>query len=283
MTPSVLRNYIRRVTFLAALGAAASASACGGHSAYGQNTEGAALQTAAGQEQDDHAVPGFPSPAVLGALNLSPPQQQGVAAIQQELTGRTATTREARKAFAEALAAGLEKGAIDRPQTDARIEDVARAAEADKGALQDAMNKLHAALTPDQRKALVAAVRSDWKHGHSEAAGPRQEFRKLADEIGMTADQRHALKEQLGKEMKDAGHAMRAKRSDYWHHLKAIGQAFPQEQFDAHSLDVGKDGPEMARFWGARAEHMAEAATQVLTPPQRAELAAKIREKAAAP
>ena len=231
--------------------------------------------------ESDHDAPGFPTAQALASLGLRPEQQQRVDAIRTTLTSQTQAAHDARRTYAEAIADGVAAGAVDRARVDAAIQNAAAAADAARPAIQQAMNDLHAALDPPQREALVRSMREHWHHAAAgpEAFGPQKRMKQLAEDLGLTSEQKQAFKEQFKGEMRGARHEGREKASAMRDHMKAIGDAFTSPTFDARTLDVGKNNAETTRTFMARGAKLAEAAAKILTPDQRTTLAAKIRER----
>jgi Spy/CpxP family protein refolding chaperone len=125
----------------------------------------------------------------LGSLDLSPAQRAAVTKIQTELEARTV---DAERALLNALADGIAAGAIDHARVGTAIAQLGSSAGQLRGATVDALNQLHAVLTPPQRVALVDQVQTRWAWAfvqRSNAADERVGMR-LARELDLSTGQR---------------------------------------------------------------------------------------------
>jgi Spy/CpxP family protein refolding chaperone len=199
----------------------------------------------------------------------------------------------ARKELLGALADQVEAGAIDTAALAPKLEAAAapwrKMREDDRAALVD----LHAALSPEQRKAFVDAFRSEAMHhgfrgkgkhgdkgGHADkgehARGER--FGHAWKALDLTSDQKDKLKEAMHAAKE--GHANGSKREEFARRRdqgKKALEAFASDTFTGEGL-LPADKAD------ARLEKMlrfAEIATPILTPEQRTKAAAMLRERAA--
>jgi Spy/CpxP family protein refolding chaperone len=149
----------------------------------------------------------------------------------------------------------------------------------------DALNQLHAALTPPQRAALVDKVMAHWtvfRQANVEDEQPGKDhgaghLAALAVELGLSADQVEKIRASFGATMHAGGTWDTAEIEA---HLQRLG-AFRGDTFDAGTLSGGaaadahlaaRGATRMARFY--------EAVDPVLTPEQRAKLVLSLREHA---
>jgi Spy/CpxP family protein refolding chaperone len=221
----------------------------------------------------------------LDTLGVSPEQRAAVEKIRAELQARMEPARAAEQSLAAALADGLAAGNIDRAQVDAAVARVTAAAAAVHDASADALNELHAALTPPQRAALVDKVESHWavwqKANAEEAGSANREdghLATLATELGLTQNQVDEIRAAVGEAMKAVP---RLDPQEISTHLRALGDAFRSENFDAKGLTNASGANAHLVGWGAaHMAHFVEAVAPVLTPDQRAKLADRLREHA---
>jgi Spy/CpxP family protein refolding chaperone len=224
----------------------------------------------------------------LDTLGVPPEKHDAIEKIKAELHGKMEPSRAAEQALHVVLADGVAAGAIDQAKLDAALAQLTAAATAVHNASIEALNQLHAALSPAERAALVDKVEAHvtaWQEANAEeqkgATGrPREggHLAKLAREIDLTQDQLdkiHASLEASGT---------RAKRVDEGEiaaHVKAFGDAFRGETFDAKSVTTAANAN--AHLAAAGADRMVRFYTAVaptLTAEQRTKLSAILREHA---
>jgi Spy/CpxP family protein refolding chaperone len=223
----------------------------------------------------------------LKDLDLSPDQRTAVDKIRADFVAKMEPARAAGKDLANTLADGVAAGAVDRPKTDAAINKLVTQVQGLHDPSLVALNQLHAALTAQQRAALVDAVQAHWEkwkdaHGRDEQDDHQHRsghLLSLVKELGLTKDEAAKIKANFHERMKnspqDQGH------KEVQDHLQAFATAFKGEAFNAKSLAGAKaaDG-HMARWGATRMARFFEAAAPVLTPDQRTKLAQTIRDRA---
>lgn len=114
---------------------------------------------------EEHAHPHHPTMVGmliegLSAVQLKPEQKPQIDAIEADLAKLGDSTKEQKDAFVADLAAGVSAGKLDKAKIDADEKALEKATAATIPGLQDATNRLHKVLEPDQRKALVEAMRA---------------------------------------------------------------------------------------------------------------------------
>jgi Spy/CpxP family protein refolding chaperone len=273
------------------IAASVGVGACGSAPASGGPTSGAPSSGAVSAATQPLEAPGHPGGvlarmlgASLAEIDLRAEQRTAIESIRTDLRAKMQPVRTVRKQLAGTLADGVAAGAIDHAKLDPQIEALARAMEASKPAIQESMNRLHASLDPQQRRHLVESMKakaSAWREGGPEGGGRahmRERFRKMADELGLSHEQRGQIRtrardQMLGADMRKAreGHPGRAQ------HMRAVGEAFASERFDARTLDVGKNGSDLVRMLSNGVVRFVEVALPVLTPEQRARFAQMVR------
>jgi Spy/CpxP family protein refolding chaperone len=223
----------------------------------------------------------------LDSLGISPEQRTVVEKVQADLFAKMAPARLAERGVVLAIAEGIAAGAVDRGKVDSAIDQVATAAGALHESTADALNQLHAVLTPPQRAALVDKVQAHWdvwKRANAEDERAGQDpggghLSQLARVLGLTPNQVDRVRASVGAAM-SAGPA-RFDTREVDSHLQTFGPAFEAEPFDAKALSL--EGSANARLAGWGAAHMArfyEAVDPILSPEQRARLAQMLRDHA---
>jgi Spy/CpxP family protein refolding chaperone len=221
----------------------------------------------------------------LDTLGVSPEQRAAVEKIRTDLHTWMDPARRAEQNLMAMLAEGLAAGSIDAATVDAGVTQVTVAAATVHDASAYALNELHNVLTPAQRGALVDKVESHWalwQKANAEEAGPtRQEgghLAVLATDLRLTADQVDKIRAGLGDGMKSVP---RLDPQEIAAHLRAFGDAFRSEKFDANELTTASSANAHMIDWGAtQMAHFVETVNPVLTPDQRAKLAQRLREHA---
>lgn len=176
----------------------------------------------------------------------------------------------------------------DTRTTNARVEEtiaqlgVASVAMAECSA--ETLNKLHAALSPDERAALTDKVEAHldvWRQVNDEAEvrGPAQgrHLAHLTRELSLTPEQAERISSALDASRAGAANRFDAKTTDTA--LRAFATSFEEPAFDARSLAPEANGRLMSH--GAhRMVIFYDTVAPLLTPAQRATLAERLREHA---
>jgi len=225
-------------------------------------------------------------------LNLSPDQKTAVEKIRTDLVAKMEPARAAGQDLANTLADGVAAGSVDRSKADAAIDKLVAQVQAVHGSSLDAMNQLHAALTPAQRAALVDKLQEHfekWKeaNGHEDQDGQHRSgpMLGLVKDLSLSQSEAQQIKESYRSLLK-ASTPTAAGGQDNQHkevadHLQAFGASFKADSFDAHALaGASAAGGHMAKWGATRMARFLEAAAPVLTPDQRAKLAQLIRDRA---
>ena len=222
----------------------------------------------------------------LDTLGVPPEQRTAVEKIRSDLHARMEPARAAEQRLVATLADGLAAANLDAASVDAAVARVVVAAAKVHDASADALNELHAVLTPAQRAALVEKVEAHWavwQKANAEETGPRNpdhgQLAMLATDLDLTRDQVDQIRAGLGEGMKAVP---RLDLQEIATHLRAFGDAFRGDKFDARVLTTANGANAHLAGWGAaRLAHFIEAVSPVLTPDQRARFVERLREHAA--
>jgi len=222
----------------------------------------------------------------LDTLGVSPEQRAAVEKIRSVLHARMEPARAAEQRLVATLADGLAAANLDAASVDAAVGQVAAAAAKVHDASADALNELHAVLTPPERAALVEKVEAHWavwQKANAEETDPRNpdhgQLAMLATDLDLTRDQVDKIRAALGEGMKAVP---RLDPQEIATHLRAFGDASRGDKFDARVLATANGANAHLAGWGAaRLAHFIEAVSPVLTPDQRARFVERLREHAA--
>lgn len=229
-----------------------------------------------------------------------PDAKATVADLQKKLQDGD-TPRDEMKTIHETMVAGIKAGKIDLAKLDADQAAADKAMKAHKDKEAETLNALHAALKPEQRKAVVAEVRedmkkhaekmdkwkskdgSDGKPGDKAADGdkgdPKMAHRaKMTKDLDLDADQQKKVDAIFanGDPKAKADHdamkdAMKKKMDTFF-------ESFEKDTFDAKKLEQPKDGGKMMMMGPMDLKKMNEVLA-ILKPEQREKLATKMDHK----
>lgn len=220
----------------------------------------------------------------IDTLGLDDPKRATVAKIQGDLRAAMAPARDAENALLSAIADGVAAGKIDTAKVNSAVEKHATAAAAIPAAISGALTQLHDALTPEERAALVDKVKAHWEVWHKvnveEKAGAKEggHLARLAKRLNLAPDQVDKIAAALAT---DAPVTPKNDPKAADAHIQAFATAFLADKFDAKSLTSTATAAagHVQRHGGARLVRFYEAVAPVLTPPQRTQLAAELRER----
>jgi len=219
-------------------------------------------------------------------LGVASDQQAAVEKVRRDLHARMESSRAAEQALLVTLADVLGAGNVDTAEVDAAVTRLTVAAVGVHDASADALNELHRRLTPLQRARLVDRVESHWvvwqkanASGVETAARDDGRVATLATDLRLTTDQVAKIRAGLGEPAKDVP---RLDLQEITTQLRAFGDAFRNETFDARTLTAaGSANAHMARWGASQVAQFVETVVLVLTLDQRAKLASRLRENAA--
>lgn len=225
----------------------------------------------------------------LDSLGVSPEQTAKIEAIQGDLFAKMAPAHAAEQKVLNILADGVAAGKIDQAKVKGAIEALKTASSGVHDAAAKSLNDLHAALTPEQRAALVDKVEAHWevwKNANNQDAAPGDEAHpahldRVAKDLDLTPDQVAKVRATFVESVKK--HPLQLDAAQVEAHIQEFGTAFKSDKFDAKALKHGPFASQHMAVWGAwRMAHLYEALGPVLTPDQRAKLSAEMKEHAAA-
>jgi hypothetical protein len=222
----------------------------------------------------------------LSSVTLRADQQVTVENLQATLAAQAAPVRAARAALGAEIAQQVRTGVMDEARTQPLIANIKTAVQAQRPAMQKAVQQLHDTLDATQRQAVVDALPTPGSHagfaGHHAAMKTRMD--KLATELGLTEEQRTAIHDQMRAQFAEHKAAWQAKQGEFEGkktemkaQRDAITTAFATDTFDAQGLGVGEHGGAMGHHFARMHGAFLKVAVPLLTPAQRGILATKIQ------
>ena len=223
----------------------------------------------------------------LDSLGVSKDQAAAIEKIQGDLFAKMEPAHVAEQNVLNVLADGIAAGTIDGAKVDTAIDGVKAASAGLHEATIDALNQLHAALTPEQRAALVDKVEAHWEvwkksNGEQEKVGDKPgHLEWLAKDLNLAPDQVEKIRTTFADRVKN--HPQKFDPTQVEAHLQEFGTAFKADTFDAKTLLRRQFVNEHLAVWGARRmAHFYQAVDPLLTADQRTKLSAQLKAHATA-
>jgi Spy/CpxP family protein refolding chaperone len=164
---------------------------------------------------------------------------------------------------------------IDPAKVDAAVAQLTSAAANVHDASTDALNQLHGVLTPPQRAALVDKLEAHWSVWQRANTDEDDHLTQLTADLALTPDQIDKIRGSQAEAMKAVP---RFDPQEITAHVRAFGDAFRSQTFDAKTLTTGGAATAHMVGWGAaHMAHFIESVSPVLTPEQRGKLAQTLR------
>jgi Spy/CpxP family protein refolding chaperone len=231
--------------------------------------------------------------ASLHTLDLPDGNRTRSQSLQHDLDASTAPLGAAERSLVSTLADGIAAGKVDGPATDAALARFRSVADSSRGSSVEAINRLHASLTPAERLVLTDDMEARWQAWQSANStsplgvgagagepGVMGRLERLAGgEFGLTSRQLERIRAELRAPpgtLPDEPDSRLV--SDLAARLKVFRTTFVGDSFDAGSLTSGGDA-DAATAGSVRMARFFEVAAPVLTPAQRTELSAHLRDR----
>jgi Spy/CpxP family protein refolding chaperone len=212
----------------------------------------------------------------LDTLGVAPDQHAAIETIRRDLHARMEPAYAAEQRLLTMLAEGVAANTLDRAKVDAAVAELASAGAAAYDASTDALDQLHAVLTPPQRAALVDKLEAHWSVW--QRANSEDRITQLVAELGLSREQADEIRAGVARSEQNVP---RFDAQEVTAHIRAFGDAFLGPTFDAKTLTTRTAAnAHMVAWGGARMAHVIEAVSPVLTPEQRTNLSQMLREHA---
>jgi Spy/CpxP family protein refolding chaperone len=217
-------------------------------------------------------------------LGGTPEQHDKIEKIRADLQARLAPVNAANQNLLGVLADVLADGIAspeEQAKVDAAVAQIATAAVAAHGASADALNQLHGVLDAAQRSALIDKVQAHWQVWREANSADDKDNNGLADAeerrvthltkvLGLTPDQVQKMTAALKTGMASASNKLDPSVVDA--HLKAFGEAFVKDTFDAKSLSGDSANSGLAASGASRMARFYVVVAPTLTADQRTKL-----------
>jgi Spy/CpxP family protein refolding chaperone len=223
----------------------------------------------------------------IPTLGVSPTEQASVDKIRADIRARMQPAHDAHAALLNLVADGVAAGSLDQAKIDAAIAKITEVSTQMDDATNDALNQLHAALSPPERAALALKVQAHYmiweranadKDAHADQEHEGGQIHHLAQVLKMTPDQVQKIDAAFTATMA-SGQSFDSKAAE--EHLSAFVNGFSGDQFDAKTLTTSDKANAGVTGWGAtRMVKMYQVMLPILTPDQRTALAAVLRDHA---
>ncbi len=224
-------------------------------------------------------------------LDLKAEQKTKVDDIEKQLAGMPADAQKAFGGFHDALVAGIKAGKVDQAKLDPLYTQFDKITEEHQKKQADALNSLHAALEPAQRKALVEAIQKRQADREARRAARKDKMKAKAQNkdwqkqwtqrrmdrmtkmLDLDADQQKKIEPLLAKEKMPGA----ANKQDRWAEQKkrmdTVLVAFAKDDFDATKFDLGGMGAKDRKAHLAQRVAFLNSLLPVLKPEQRTKFA----------
>ncbi len=223
---------------------------------------------------------------VLSLDTLRPEQRAAVAEVEQTFRADLAPHRETMRQVVDTLASAVAAGELSEDQLASQQEALVDGLADARSAIARALNDVHDTLDQEQRAALVADLRANPWHEHTDAeraerAKKDPSLAKWVLRLALNEEQQKALKEALDEELDQAFPDRKARREAMEARMKAMATAFVSEDFDAGEFDMMEGAEEGVRSLTTIASRVVGATGSILSAEQRMMAAELLRERAA--
>ena len=173
----------------------------------------------------------------------------------------------------------MELGKLDAEKAEEQKALLASVIVEAKASFADAINGVHDTLDSSQRFALVQALKEQHE-GHAREGGPKHGLAKLAYAVGLTEAQQTAIADSLQQGLDELVPQRKARREAWETKMKAMGEAFVTDDFDAADFDMADHSVEALTSGMQMASRAVDVSNDVLSDGQRRLAADWVRERA---
>jgi len=278
-------HVLSRLSFVSVVAVSAlGAAACNGSASTTAAAPAPAVQAEAAPVTG-HA-PGQRMFKQVYALDLRAEQRAAVSEAEQNLLADLSPHRETIRQVVEVLVSGIESGKLDPADAAAQQAALVATVADARVAIVTAMNAVHDTLDAGQRATLVARLEEQHRNhtAHTGTAADAQHdgpMARFAFELGLSEEQKQSLRDAMQKGADEMFPDHAARREANQARMKALGEAFIADDFDAATQDLGAGAERSLESFVEVTTRAVEVSGRVLSVSQREALAGLIRTRAA--
>ena len=231
------------------------------------------------QELDEGAAAWFFN--ATSALQLSYGQQDWFLKLSQGLRAESEPVKVARRELLGLLLEGMEAGTFDDGRIAAAVQKIIVTAEARGPAVVEALTQLHEGLNPTQRQTIASTVLQGLHSQAAQPAGERDQLQKringLTQGISLTAEQSAQIRTRITDSFHSYAPDLQQEAERRRKQFGGLSQGFASIYFQPEvanvttAWDVQSKSERLVAFF--------RALTAILTPAQRQQVAARIRQR----
>lgn len=204
----------------------------------------------------------------VSSLELRDEQRASIAAIQQRLRASMEPQRDLVHKALLGLADAVEAGQLDGEKASQQKIALFGALAGAKASLAEAVDGVHDTLDPAQRVALVQKLQAE--HHAGQAEGDRKQGpTKLALLLGLSEQQKEKITAAVNQGLDELFPDRKARREAWQAKMKAMGEAFVTDDFDAADYDLAEHAGEVITSSVAIASRAIDVSRSVLSAGQR--------------
>ena len=215
------------------------------------------------------------------SVTLSYDQQDLLISVRQEVSGKSSAVNAARQKLVGLVADGVASGTLDDKAIDATLQEMTAAAEARDPAVVDGLTRLHAGLSPDQRKSMAQTIAQGISSLAGQSKTEREQLQRRVDSltanVGLTPEQTARVKSDILDGYKQFAPELNDEAATRQKQLGGLSQGFAGFYFQPTVANVTAAWDLLPK--SKRLIAFARTLTGILNPSQRAQVAALIRER----
>jgi hypothetical protein len=218
----------------------------------------------------------------VSALTLSFDQQQLQISVRQQVSARSELVNVARKRLLGLVADGIASGTFDDARLGAALDEILTAADQRGPAVVEALVRLHAGLSAPQRKAVAETINAAISTQATQPGGEREQVRQRVESltrgIGLSEAQDAQMKADIIGGFRKYAPDLEEEADLRRKQLGRLAQGFAGLYFAPTVSDVSAASELEGK--AQRLIALARKLSGILTPSQRAQVAAVLRERA---
>jgi uncharacterized membrane protein len=215
------------------------------------------------------------------SVTLSYEQQNLLISVRQEVSSKSSLVNAARQKLVGLVADGVANGTFDDKAIGATLEEMTAAAEARDPAVVDALTRLHAGLSPDQRKSMAQTIAQGISSQAAQTKTEREQLQRRVDSltanVGLTPDQTARVKSEILDAYKQFAPELNDEASIRQKQLGGLSQGFAGFYFQPTVANVSAAWDLLPK--SKRLIAFSRTLSGILNPSQRTQVAALIRER----